>query len=262
MILLARDALDGRPDQRTFGAIDITVRRNGYGRQRDSFETDLEVAGLDAPFHAVFIRAPVVERAGDAVEVDGYGRRPSRALPTGADHRSLRSIPSCRATAASTSASCRRSERMSGHSKWATIKHQKGAKDSGEGQAVREAHPPGRGRGTRGRRRSRGQPDAAHHVHEGASRVGADGHHRPRDQAGHGRARGRRLRVGELRGLRARRRRGARRGADRQPQPHRARTSATSSRRAAGRWPSPARCRGSSRARGWSSPPDPRARTT
>jgi 5'-phosphate synthase pdxT subunit len=70
MILLSRDALDGRPDQRTFGAIDITVRRNGYGRQRDSFETDLEVAGLDTPFHAVFIRAPVVERAGDAVEVD------------------------------------------------------------------------------------------------------------------------------------------------------------------------------------------------
>jgi 5'-phosphate synthase pdxT subunit len=70
MILLSRDALDGRADQRTFGAIDITVRRNGYGRQRDSFETDLEVAGLDTPFHAVFIRAPVVERAGDAVEVD------------------------------------------------------------------------------------------------------------------------------------------------------------------------------------------------
>jgi 5'-phosphate synthase pdxT subunit len=69
MILLARDALDGRPDQRTFGAIDLTVRRNGYGRQRDSFETDLEVAGLGSPFHAVFIRAPVVEAAGDAVEV-------------------------------------------------------------------------------------------------------------------------------------------------------------------------------------------------
>ena len=70
MILLARDALDGRADQRTFGAIDITVRRNGYGRQRDSFETDLEVAGLDGgPFHAVFIRAPVVERAGAGVEV-------------------------------------------------------------------------------------------------------------------------------------------------------------------------------------------------
>ncbi|HUC32457.1 MAG TPA: pyridoxal 5'-phosphate synthase glutaminase subunit PdxT, partial [Ilumatobacteraceae bacterium] len=69
MILLARDALDGRPDQRTFGAIDLTVRRNGYGRQRDSFETDLEVAGLTSPFHAVFIRAPVVEATGDAVEV-------------------------------------------------------------------------------------------------------------------------------------------------------------------------------------------------
>jgi 5'-phosphate synthase pdxT subunit len=69
MILLARDALDGRPDQRTFGLVDITVRRNGYGRQRDSFETDLEVAGLASPFHAVFIRAPVVETTGDAVEV-------------------------------------------------------------------------------------------------------------------------------------------------------------------------------------------------
>lgn len=67
MILLARDALDGRPDQRTFGAIDITVRRNGYGRQRDSFETDLDLDG--EPFHAVFIRAPVVERTGPDVVV-------------------------------------------------------------------------------------------------------------------------------------------------------------------------------------------------
>ena len=47
MILLATDVLDGRPDQRSFGAIDIAVRRNGYGRQVDSFETDLDVAGLD-----------------------------------------------------------------------------------------------------------------------------------------------------------------------------------------------------------------------
>ena len=53
MILLATDVLDGRPDQRSFGAIDIAVRRNGYGRQVDSFETDLDVDGLDAtPFHA------------------------------------------------------------------------------------------------------------------------------------------------------------------------------------------------------------------
>jgi 5'-phosphate synthase pdxT subunit len=69
MILLAREVLDGRADQRCFGTIDIAVRRNGYGRQVDSFETDVAVAGLEEPFHAVFIRAPVVERAGDGVEV-------------------------------------------------------------------------------------------------------------------------------------------------------------------------------------------------
>lgn len=69
MILLARSVLDGRPDQASFGAIDLAVRRNGYGRQRDSFETDLAVAGLHTPFHAVFIRAPVVEQVGEGVEV-------------------------------------------------------------------------------------------------------------------------------------------------------------------------------------------------
>jgi 5'-phosphate synthase pdxT subunit len=69
MILLATEVLDGRPDQRTFGALDATVRRNGYGRQLDSFETDLDVAGLDRPFHGVFIRAPRVEAVGPAVEV-------------------------------------------------------------------------------------------------------------------------------------------------------------------------------------------------
>ena len=57
MILLATEVLDGRPDQRSFGAIDLTVRRNGYGRQLDSFETDLDVTGLAGPFHGVFIRA-------------------------------------------------------------------------------------------------------------------------------------------------------------------------------------------------------------
>ncbi|QGG97043.1 pyridoxal 5'-phosphate synthase glutaminase subunit PdxT [Actinomarinicola tropica] len=71
MILLASEVLDGRPDQRSFGAIDLAVRRNGFGRQVDSFEADLVLAappGAD-PFHAVFIRAPVVERVGDEVEV-------------------------------------------------------------------------------------------------------------------------------------------------------------------------------------------------
>jgi 5'-phosphate synthase pdxT subunit len=69
MILLACDVLDGRPDQRFFGAIDLTVRRNAFGRQVDSFETSLDVDGLAEPFDAVFIRAPFVERAGEAVEV-------------------------------------------------------------------------------------------------------------------------------------------------------------------------------------------------
>jgi 5'-phosphate synthase pdxT subunit len=69
MILLASEVLDGRDDQHALGAIDIAVRRNAFGRQVDSFETDLEVAGLDSPLHAVFIRAPVVERVGAGVEV-------------------------------------------------------------------------------------------------------------------------------------------------------------------------------------------------
>jgi 5'-phosphate synthase pdxT subunit len=69
MILLAADVSDGRPDQRQLGAIDIGVRRNAFGRQIDSFETDLDVDGIDAPLHAVFIRAPLVERTGPGVEV-------------------------------------------------------------------------------------------------------------------------------------------------------------------------------------------------
>jgi 5'-phosphate synthase pdxT subunit len=70
MILLARDVVDGRPDQRSFGAIDVTVRRNAYGRQRDSFETPLDIAGLaGGPFPGVFIRAPRIEAAGPDVEV-------------------------------------------------------------------------------------------------------------------------------------------------------------------------------------------------
>ena len=70
MILLATSVLDGRADQRSFGIVDITVRRNGYGRQVDSFEADLVVAGLDGgAFHAVFIRAPLVTAVGPAATV-------------------------------------------------------------------------------------------------------------------------------------------------------------------------------------------------
>jgi 5'-phosphate synthase pdxT subunit len=69
MILLAEEVLDGLPGQPTIGGLDVTVRRNAFGRQVDSFETDLDVAGLDAPYHAVFIRAPWVERVGNDVAV-------------------------------------------------------------------------------------------------------------------------------------------------------------------------------------------------
>ena len=70
MILLADRVLDGRCDQQTLGGLDITVRRNAFGRQVDSFETDLRVAVLgDGPLLAVFIRAPWVEELGPGVEL-------------------------------------------------------------------------------------------------------------------------------------------------------------------------------------------------
>ena len=94
MILLADEVLDGRPDQLSLGAIDMTVRRNAFGRQVDSFEAVVEVPALPgAAVPAVFIRAPWVERVGPAVEVlarvgadDGTDRivavRQGRALAT------------------------------------------------------------------------------------------------------------------------------------------------------------------------------------
>jgi len=69
MILLAKDVLDGRSDQKSFGAIDIDVKRNAYGRQIDSFETDIAVDGFVGDFHAVFIRAPQIARCGEGVTV-------------------------------------------------------------------------------------------------------------------------------------------------------------------------------------------------
>ncbi|MGI8458149.1 MAG: pyridoxal 5'-phosphate synthase glutaminase subunit PdxT [Propionibacteriaceae bacterium] len=77
MIMLANEVVDGTSDQQTFGGLDITVRRNAFGRQVDSFETDLHLTGVPGgPMHAVFIRAPWVERAGPDVEI----------LATAADH--------------------------------------------------------------------------------------------------------------------------------------------------------------------------------
>jgi pyridoxal 5'-phosphate synthase pdxT subunit len=68
LVLLAREVLDGRPDQRSFGAVDAVVRRNGFGRQVASFETELAF-GEGPPLPAVFIRAPYVVNVGEEVDV-------------------------------------------------------------------------------------------------------------------------------------------------------------------------------------------------
>ena len=79
MIMLACEILDGRPDQRAFDAIDMTVRRNAFGRQVDSFEAEVDVAGERT--RGVFIRAPWVERVGPDVEVLGrLGGRDGRII--------------------------------------------------------------------------------------------------------------------------------------------------------------------------------------
>jgi pyridoxal 5'-phosphate synthase pdxT subunit len=69
MILLADRIEGGTADQETFGGLDVVVRRNAFGRQVDSFEAELAVTGFEAPFHALFIRAPWVEKVGHDVQV-------------------------------------------------------------------------------------------------------------------------------------------------------------------------------------------------
>jgi 5'-phosphate synthase pdxT subunit len=72
MIMLAERIVGGRPDQETIGGLDVTVVRNAFGRQVDSFEADIAIPVLgERPVHAVFIRAPWVEQAGPGVEVLG-----------------------------------------------------------------------------------------------------------------------------------------------------------------------------------------------
>lgn len=78
MIMLADRIKDGIDGQETLGGLDVTVRRNAFGRQVDSFETDLEFEAFAAPVHAVFIRAPWVEEAGPDVQV-------LARVPTGGD---------------------------------------------------------------------------------------------------------------------------------------------------------------------------------
>ena len=81
MIMLADRVEDGIEGQETFGGIDMTVRRNAFGRQVDSFESDITLTGLGGPeFRAVFIRAPWVEQTGDSVEIIGTESRTGRIV--------------------------------------------------------------------------------------------------------------------------------------------------------------------------------------
>jgi 5'-phosphate synthase pdxT subunit len=87
MILLASEILDaGEPGRqaRPLGGIDMTVRRNAFGRQVDSFEGDVDFRGLDGPAHAVFIRAPWVERVGPGVEI--LARTPGQSRGQSREH--------------------------------------------------------------------------------------------------------------------------------------------------------------------------------
>jgi 5'-phosphate synthase pdxT subunit len=81
MIMLADRLLDGAAGQQTFGGIDMTVRRNAFGRQVDSFESDLRLRRIDGPpLRAVFIRAPWVEETGGDVEILGADRQTGRII--------------------------------------------------------------------------------------------------------------------------------------------------------------------------------------
>ena len=81
MIMLATNLLDRIEGQETLGGLDVTVRRNAFGRQIDSFESDIDLTGVDGPpFRAVFIRAPWVEQAGPGVEVLGTEPRTGRIV--------------------------------------------------------------------------------------------------------------------------------------------------------------------------------------
>ena len=123
-------------DRAHLGLVDLEVERNAYGRQLASFEADLELAGDEEPLHGVFIRAPRVAEIGPRRGGAGRARRragaaprrpvPRRLVPSGADgrHARPRAVPRARPGGG----------RVSGHSKWSSIKHKKGAADAKRGQ--------------------------------------------------------------------------------------------------------------------------------
>ena len=138
MILLADRVEDAIAGQETLGGIDMTVRRNAFGRQVDSFESDIALAGVPGPdFRAVFIRAPWVEETGPGVEIIGTESRTGRivavrqgpALAT-AFHPEL--TPDLRIHKLFHRHG--KGTIMSGHSKWATTKHKKAVVDARRGK--------------------------------------------------------------------------------------------------------------------------------
>ena len=134
MILLAAEVLDGRRDQAGFGVIDISVRRNGVRTPGRLLRDRPAVPELGAePVHGVFIRAPLVERAGDCGGRAGRSGRPAGRVPPGSGAGHV--VPSRAVRRSSPSRPVpERCGLMSGHSKWATIKHKKGAQDKARGK--------------------------------------------------------------------------------------------------------------------------------
>ena len=147
LILLSDEILDGRSDQWSYGALSVSVRRNGYGRQIASFESELDVKGVGR-VPGVFIRAPRIEKVGEDVDVlatldhgDGAGEHPvlvrqghvwglSFHPELSKRHSRARTLSQLALIFATIAKPFGAGGTMSGHSKWATTKHRKGAKDS------------------------------------------------------------------------------------------------------------------------------------
>ena len=152
MILLADRIDDGAAGQETFGGLDMTVRRNAFGRQVDSFEGDVEFAGLTEPVHAIFIRAPWVgagrPRASRCSPASGDGAAAGRIVAVRQGHlmatsfhpevgRRRRGCTGCSWTWSPRPDPTTNEDeegRMSGHSKWATTKHKKAVIDAKRGK--------------------------------------------------------------------------------------------------------------------------------
>ena len=230
LIVLAASAVDGLPGQRPLAAIDIVAQRNGFGRQVRSFEAPVLLQGDEVPMTGVFIRAPRIVEAGDDVEIIAtMGDEPVAAAsgtimvatfhPELTDDDRLHRLL-LRAGRGDRPADLTE-DSMSGHSKWASIKHKKGATDKKRGQlfsklsraimvAVKE-----------------GGPNVADNLALQNAVQKARDFSMPKDnieraieRASASSRRGG-LRDRRLRGLRPGRRGVRGRGADRQPQPHR-----------------------------------------